>query len=87
MLSVDLFFIYDFIQAILPPHLEEYQRLRCRVAYHALSFREEVEELATKVLDRCATSHFSWCQKHMILSAYFLVFLQIKSFWTAIYCL
>ncbi|XP_027075004.1 O-fucosyltransferase 27 isoform X1 [Coffea arabica] len=44
------------LQAILPPHLEEYQRLRCRVAYHALSFREEVEELATKVLDRLRAS-------------------------------
>lgn len=44
------------LQAILPPHLEEYQRLRCRVAYHALSFREEVEELATKVLNRLRAS-------------------------------
>ncbi|KAJ9173135.1 hypothetical protein P3X46_016300 [Hevea brasiliensis] len=40
------------LQAILPPHLEEYQRLRCRVAYHALRFREEVQELATKILHR-----------------------------------
>ncbi|KAJ9147472.1 hypothetical protein P3X46_029630 [Hevea brasiliensis] len=40
------------LQAILPPHFEEYQRLRCRVAYHALRFREEVQELTTKILYR-----------------------------------
>ncbi|GAB2288981.1 O-fucosyltransferase 27 [Dionaea muscipula] len=40
------------LQAILPPHLEEYQRLRCRVAYHALRFRQEVQELATRILFR-----------------------------------
>ncbi|OVA16894.1 GDP-fucose protein O-fucosyltransferase [Macleaya cordata] len=40
------------LQAILPPHLEEYQRLRCRVAFHALQFRGEVQELATNILHR-----------------------------------
>ncbi|KAL5739320.1 hypothetical protein ACOSP7_028234 [Xanthoceras sorbifolium] len=40
------------LQAILPSHLEEYQRLRCRVAFHALQFRQEVQELATKILHR-----------------------------------
>nr|GEV18310.1 O-fucosyltransferase 27 [Tanacetum cinerariifolium] len=40
------------LQAILPPDLEEYQRLRCRVAFHALNFRQEVQELATKILLR-----------------------------------
>ncbi|XP_057491494.1 O-fucosyltransferase 27-like [Actinidia eriantha] len=40
------------LQAILPHHLEEYQRLRCRVAFHALRFRQEVQELATKILNR-----------------------------------
>ncbi|XP_061948088.1 O-fucosyltransferase 27-like [Populus nigra] len=40
------------LQAILPPHLEEYQRLRCRVGFHALRFRQEVQELATKILHR-----------------------------------
>ncbi|KAF5480120.1 hypothetical protein F2P56_000887 [Juglans regia] len=43
------------LQAILPPeleHNEELQRLRCRVAFHALQFRQEVQELATKVLFR-----------------------------------
>ncbi|KAI9074843.1 hypothetical protein K1719_043193 [Acacia pycnantha] len=40
------------LQAILPPRFEEYQRLRCRVAFHALQFRQEVQELATKILQR-----------------------------------
>ncbi|XP_004304190.1 PREDICTED: uncharacterized protein At1g04910 [Fragaria vesca subsp. vesca] len=40
------------LQAILPPDLEEYQRLRCRVAFHALQFRQEVQELASKILHR-----------------------------------
>ncbi|KAI3962307.1 hypothetical protein MKW92_052630 [Papaver armeniacum] len=44
------------LQAILPPHLEEYQRLRCRVAYHALHFREEVQELATTIVNRLRAS-------------------------------
>ncbi|XP_022728321.1 uncharacterized protein LOC111283910 isoform X3 [Durio zibethinus] len=42
--------------AILPSHLEEYQRLRCRVAFHALRFREDVQELATKILHRLRAS-------------------------------
>ncbi|XP_022980538.1 O-fucosyltransferase 27-like isoform X1 [Cucurbita maxima] len=40
------------LQAVLPPDLEEYQRLRCRVAFHALQFRVEVQDLATKILHR-----------------------------------
>ncbi|KAL2896065.1 O-fucosyltransferase 27 [Bienertia sinuspersici] len=40
------------LQSNLPPDLEEYQRLRCRVAFHALQFRQEVQELATKILRR-----------------------------------
>ncbi|KAL0546354.1 hypothetical protein IC582_016262 [Cucumis melo] len=40
------------LQALLPPNLEEYQRLRCRVAFHALRFRVEVQDLATKILHR-----------------------------------
>ncbi|XP_052195735.1 O-fucosyltransferase 27 isoform X2 [Diospyros lotus] len=40
------------LQAVLPPHLEEFQRLRCRVAFHALRFRQEVQDLATRILNR-----------------------------------
>uniref|UniRef100_A0A7N0T8H2 O-fucosyltransferase family protein n=1 Tax=Kalanchoe fedtschenkoi TaxID=63787 RepID=A0A7N0T8H2_KALFE len=38
------------LQAVLPSNLEELQRLRCRVAFHALRFREEVQELAKRLL-------------------------------------
>ncbi|KAL7141163.1 hypothetical protein ABFS83_08G035600 [Erythranthe nasuta] len=44
------------LQAQLPPNLEENQRLRCRVAFHALRFRDEVQELATKILYRIRSS-------------------------------
>ncbi|KAL1538833.1 O-fucosyltransferase 27 [Salvia divinorum] len=44
------------LQALLPPQLEEYQRLRCRVAFHALKFREEVQELASRILYRLRSS-------------------------------
>ncbi|OIW07269.1 hypothetical protein TanjilG_08384 [Lupinus angustifolius] len=40
------------LQATLPPDFEEYQRLRCRVAFHALHFRQEVQELSAKILQR-----------------------------------
>ncbi|KAM3306017.1 O-fucosyltransferase 27 isoform X1 [Capsicum chacoense] len=44
------------LQSILPPHLVEYQKLRCRVAFHALRFREEVQNLAIKILNRIRAS-------------------------------
>ncbi|KAG1327456.1 putative O-fucosyltransferase 27 [Cocos nucifera] len=43
-------------RAILPPQLEEYQRLRCRVAFHALLFRQEVQDLGMKMLHRLRAS-------------------------------
>ncbi|XP_031109151.1 O-fucosyltransferase 27-like isoform X1 [Ipomoea triloba] len=46
--------VYDggCLQTQLPPDLLEYQKLRCRVAFHALKFREEVQELANKIMKR-----------------------------------
>ncbi|KAL3624100.1 O-fucosyltransferase 27 [Castilleja foliolosa] len=44
------------LQAQLPQNLEEYQKLRCRVAYNALRFRQEVQELGTKILYRIRAS-------------------------------
>ncbi|RAL40822.1 hypothetical protein DM860_008520 [Cuscuta australis] len=44
------------LQSTLPPPLMEYQKLRCRVAFHALRFREEVQELAVKILNRLRAS-------------------------------
>lgn len=40
------------LKATLPPNFEEYQRLRCRVSFHALQFRQEVQELSAKILQR-----------------------------------
>lgn len=44
------------LQALLPPRLAEYQRLRCRVAFHALRFRTEVLELGTRIVQRLQAS-------------------------------
>ncbi|KAL5723337.1 O-fucosyltransferase 27 [Ranunculus cassubicifolius] len=44
------------LQAILPPNLEEFQRLRCRVAFHALQFRHEIQQFATTILNRLRAS-------------------------------
>lgn len=46
----------ECLQSILPPHLVEYQKLRCRVAFHALRFREEVQNLTIKILKRIRAS-------------------------------
>ncbi|XP_058113076.1 protein EMBRYO SAC DEVELOPMENT ARREST 30 [Magnolia sinica] len=40
------------LQTILPPSMVEYQRLRCRVAFHALQFRTEIQELGHKMVQR-----------------------------------
>lgn len=39
-------------QSILPPKLAEYQRLRCRVAFHALQFRPEILALGHLMVER-----------------------------------
>ncbi|GFP89854.1 uncharacterized protein at1g04910 [Phtheirospermum japonicum] len=40
------------LQSILPSSLVEYQRLRCRVAFHALHFRAELVELAHQMVEK-----------------------------------
>ncbi|KAJ4976754.1 hypothetical protein NE237_001860 [Protea cynaroides] len=40
------------LQPILPPSLSEYQRLRCRVAFHALHFRPEIQALGHQIVER-----------------------------------
>ncbi|KAL3638858.1 Protein EMBRYO SAC DEVELOPMENT ARREST 30 [Castilleja foliolosa] len=40
------------LQSILPSSLVEYQRLRCRVAFHALHFRAEIIELARQIVEK-----------------------------------
>ncbi|KAI3818961.1 hypothetical protein L1987_12783 [Smallanthus sonchifolius] len=44
------------LQPILPPKWGEYQRLRCRVAFHALHFRQDVLALAHQMLKRLRAS-------------------------------
>ncbi|XP_074310703.1 protein EMBRYO SAC DEVELOPMENT ARREST 30 [Silene latifolia] len=44
------------LQATLSPSLAEYQRLRCRVAYHGLRFREEILALGHEVVKRLRAS-------------------------------
>lgn len=51
------FFRVLLFQAILPPDFEEYQRLRCRVSFQALQFRQEVQELSAKILQRQEKLH------------------------------
>ncbi|KAK4787026.1 hypothetical protein SAY86_010859 [Trapa natans] len=40
------------LQSILPRSMDELQRLRCRVAFHALQFRPEIQALGRKMLER-----------------------------------
>ncbi|KAI4307030.1 hypothetical protein L6164_030265 [Bauhinia variegata] len=40
------------LQSILPPAMSELQRLRCRVAFHALQFRPEIQMLGRRIVDR-----------------------------------
>ncbi|KAI3868798.1 hypothetical protein MKW92_012219 [Papaver armeniacum] len=40
------------LQSILPPSMAEYQRLRCRVAFHALHFRPEIQALGHRMVER-----------------------------------
>lgn len=40
------------LQSILPSSMSEFQRLRCRVAFHALQFRPEIKELGRRMVDR-----------------------------------
>jgi hypothetical protein len=40
------------LQSILPATLEEFQRLRCRVAFHALKFRPEIRALGNQIVSR-----------------------------------
>ncbi|KAJ8771669.1 hypothetical protein K2173_026846 [Erythroxylum novogranatense] len=40
------------LQAILPPTMSEFQRLRCRVAFHALQFRKEIKMFGVEMVKR-----------------------------------
>ncbi|XP_062166619.1 protein EMBRYO SAC DEVELOPMENT ARREST 30 isoform X1 [Alnus glutinosa] len=40
------------LQSILPPSMAEFQRLRCRVAFHALQFRTDIQILGRRMVER-----------------------------------
>lgn len=44
------------LQSVLPPSMAEYQRLRCRVSFHALQFRPEIEALGKLMVERLRAS-------------------------------
>ncbi|KAF7816630.1 protein EMBRYO SAC DEVELOPMENT ARREST 30-like [Senna tora] len=44
------------LQSILPPSLSEIQRLRCRVAFHALQFRPQIKMLGRQMVDKLRAS-------------------------------
>jgi len=45
-------FPYGFLQSILPSSLEEFQKLRCRVAFHALRLRPQIRSLGSQIVGR-----------------------------------
>ncbi|OUZ99464.1 GDP-fucose protein O-fucosyltransferase [Macleaya cordata] len=49
------------LQSILPASMAEYQRLRCRVAFHALHFRPEIQALGHRMVERLRT----WGQPYL----------------------
>ncbi|CAL0326764.1 unnamed protein product [Lupinus luteus] len=40
------------LQSILPPNMAEIQRLRCRIAFHALQFRPEIQMLGRQMVNK-----------------------------------
>ncbi|MBA0783830.1 hypothetical protein Gotri_001482 [Gossypium trilobum] len=44
------------LKSILPPSMSEFQRLRCRVAFHALQFRPEIQILGLRMVERLRAS-------------------------------
>ncbi|KAL9341861.1 hypothetical protein Peur_065186 [Populus x canadensis] len=44
------------LQSILPPSMSEFQRLRCRVAFHALKFRREIQMVGQLMVQRLRAS-------------------------------
>ncbi|KAI9377202.1 hypothetical protein POPTR_019G036600v4 [Populus trichocarpa] len=44
------------LQSILPPSMSEFQRLRCRVAFHALKFRPKIQVLGQLMVQRLRAS-------------------------------
>ncbi|XP_072982025.1 protein EMBRYO SAC DEVELOPMENT ARREST 30 isoform X1 [Typha latifolia] len=52
------------LESILPSSLGEYQRLRCRVAFRALQFRPEIQELGNQMVERLRASGHPYLVYH-----------------------
>ena len=49
-------------QSVLPSSMSEFQRLRCRVAFHSLQFRQGLRELGHRMVERYESSNQSPAQ-------------------------
>ncbi|KAJ3671597.1 hypothetical protein LUZ60_007676 [Juncus effusus] len=52
------------LESILPASMSEYQKLRCRVAFHALQFRSEIRALGNKIVQRLRVSNRPYLAYH-----------------------
>ncbi|TVU18410.1 hypothetical protein EJB05_34506 [Eragrostis curvula] len=52
------------LQSVLPSGLEEFQRLRCRVAFHALKFRPQIRALGSQIVGRLRASGHPYLAYH-----------------------
>lgn len=52
------------LESILPPSMSEYQRLRCRVAFHALQLRPEILALGNQIVERLRDSGHPYLAYH-----------------------
>ncbi|KAL4323856.1 hypothetical protein GQ457_11G014930 [Hibiscus cannabinus] len=53
------------LQSILPTSMYEFQRLRCRVAFHALQFRPEIQILGLRMVERLQASGQPFLAYHL----------------------
>ncbi|CAN1791078.1 Protein EMBRYO SAC DEVELOPMENT ARREST 30 [Linum perenne] len=52
------------VQSVLPPSMAEFQRLRCRVGFHALQFRQDLKVLGHRIVERLVSSLFPFPVLH-----------------------
>ncbi|WOL16452.1 hypothetical protein Cni_G25239 [Canna indica] len=52
------------LQPVLPSSMNEYQRLRCRVAFHALRFRSDILALGNQMVERLRASGTPYLSYH-----------------------
>ncbi|XP_038699892.1 protein EMBRYO SAC DEVELOPMENT ARREST 30-like [Tripterygium wilfordii] len=52
------------LQSMLPPSMSEFQRLRCRVAFHALQFRPEIQKLGRLIIKKHREMHKPFIAYH-----------------------